>query len=242
MQAVILAGGMGTRLKPFTLVYPKPLLPIGEKPIIDTIVRQLIYYGFKDIVISVGYLGDMIKLYFDNSTNFDSKANIKVVFEKEPLGTVGPISIIDDHDENFLVINGDILTSLNFSNLMKFHINNNSLMTLALGKKTVNLSLGVVEMNNENQVTSFKEKPVLEFNDNMGIYVYNKRILHFIKSGHRIDVNLLVEKLIDKNKEVYGYYSDSPYYWIDIGQHADYEVANVKFEKHRKEFLPTKSF
>ena len=241
MQAIILAGGKGTRLKPFTLVYPKPLLPVGGKPIIDTIVRQLIYYGFKEIIVSAGYMGDMIKLYFDSISEFNSQANINVVLEDQELGTAGPISIIDGLQENFMVINGDILTSMNFSNLMEFHNQKNSLMTMAVGKKKINLSLGIIELNKNDEITEFSEKPEFEFNDNMGIYVYNKKILNFMKEGNRIDVDSLVKILLEKNKEVYGYLSDASYYWIDIGQHADYEIANENFEIHKKEFLPNKS-
>tara|TARA_B100000315_G_scaffold239686_1_gene258764 strand:- start:1484 stop:2215 length:732 start_codon:yes stop_codon:yes gene_type:complete len=241
LQAIILAGGKGTRLKPFTLVYPKPLLPVGGKPIIDTIVRQLIYYGFKEIIVSAGYMGDMIKLYFDSISEFHHQVNINVVLEDQELGTAGPISIIDGLQENFLVINGDILTSMNFSNLMEFHNQKKSLMTLAVGKKKINLSLGIVELNEDDEITEFSEKPEFEFNDNMGIYVYNKKILDFMKERNRIDVDSLVKILLEKNKEVYGYFSDASYYWIDIGQHADYEIANEKFEIHKKEFLPNKS-
>ena len=121
MQAIVLAGGKGTRLSPYTLVFPKPMLPVGGQPIIQTIVRQLAYFGFDDVVISLGYLGELIELYFKDKSNIPSGVNIRFVTEEKPLGTSGAISLVDNLDDDFLVINGDILTTLDFGKMFEYH-------------------------------------------------------------------------------------------------------------------------
>ncbi|MBF0532481.1 MAG: NTP transferase domain-containing protein [Candidatus Omnitrophica bacterium] len=237
MQAVILAGGKGTRLAPYTMVFPKPMLPVGGQPIIETIIRQLAFYGFKDIVISLGYLGDMIELYFrDRSKSLDG-IRLRYVREDQPLGTAGALSLIDDLDENFLVINGDILTTLNYENFYRFHQEKGSSLTVAVGEKKVQIALGILTLDEESKVKKFDEKPVYTYKDNIGIYIYNRRALRYIEKGKRLDLNILIEKMIADGDNVFGYMSNENYYWIDVGQHADFEQANQEFEKRKKEFL-----
>jgi NDP-sugar pyrophosphorylase family protein len=236
MQAVILAGGKGTRLAPYTLVFPKPMLPVGGQPIIETIVRQLAYFGFDEIVISLGYLGEMIKLFFLDKTKIPAGVRIRYVEEQRQLGTAGAIGIIDGLEEDFLAINGDILTTLNFKDFYDFHLGKKALLSIAVGVKQITLPLGILELNGTDQISKFTEKPTYEFLDNIGVYMYNKATRKYIPHNERLDLNILVERMLSNAENVCGYRSSDPYYWIDIGQHGDYERANEEFEKRRKDF------
>ncbi len=239
MQALILAGGKGTRLRPFTFAFPKPLLPVGEIPIIETIVRQLSFYGFKDIIISLGYLSDYIKIFFSDKSKIPEGVNINYIKEDKPLGTSGPVGLLGSQmDENILVINGDILSTINYSDMLQYHIDRNAVLTMAVGKKEVKVSLGVVDLDDNNQLLDFREKPTFVFNDNMGVYIYNKKALKYIPKNERLDLNHLALNLINDQQPVYGFRCDECYYWIDVGQHADYDKANEDFKKFREKFLP----
>ena len=235
MQAVILAGGKGTRLLPYTVVFPKPMLPLGGQPIIQIILTQLVKHGFTDIVISLGYLGDLIELYLNEKRS--EEANIRFVREQKPLGTAGALSLVEDLEEDFLVINGDILTSLDYRAMFDFHRERRAALTVAVGVKEVCMNLGILTLDGQDRVTRIEEKPTYRFNDNMGIYVYNRSTVSFLPQNERTDLNVLMETLIGKNLPVFGYRSQDPYYWIDIGQHAEYEKANAEFERHREVFL-----
>jgi len=237
MQAVILAGGRGTRLLPYTVVFPKPMLPVGGQPIIQTIVTQLAKAGFRDIVISLGYLGDMIELFFREKKNCPAGVQIRYVRESEPLGTAGALSLIGDLSENFLVVNGDILSSLCYREMYEYHLKKKSILTVAVGRKEVSINLGVLTLDANEKVTKFEEKPTYFFSDNMGIYVYSREAVRYLEKNKRTDVNILIQRLIDDQKPVYGFRSNEPYYWIDIGQHAEYEKANIEFEKHKEKFV-----
>jgi NDP-sugar pyrophosphorylase family protein len=242
MQAFVLAGGRGTRLAPYTVVFPKPMLPVGGQPIIQTIINQLADFGFTDIVISLGYLGDLIELFFKDKRNRPDGVTIRYVREEKPLGTAGALALAKELHEDFLVINGDILTSLDYSQMMSFHRKRQSILTIAVGIKKVSLSLGIISMDDKDQVTGIEEKPTYSFLDNMGIYVYNRKAVTYIPKTERTDVNLLIEKLVADKQPVYGYRSDEPYYWIDIGQHAEYEKANTEFTRNRKAFLKSRLY
>ena len=237
MQALILAGGRGTRLHPYTLVFPKPMLPVGGQPIIQTIVSQLVNHGFGRIVISLGYLGNYVRMFFDEHGNTPDGAAISYIVEDEPLGTAAPVSLLADPEENFLVLNGDILTSINFSDLYTFHVRNAATLSIAVGIKQVKMNLGVIDLDGQGRITNITEKPTYTYHDNIGIYVYNRRALKYIEPGHRLDLPDLVNRLIAAGEKVCGFASSDPYYWIDIGRHADYEQANQEFSLRRDDFL-----
>ena len=237
MQALILAGGRGTRLAPYTLVYPKPMLPVGGRPIIQTIVDQLSSYGYTDIIISLGYLGNYIRMYFSEDSNVPDGTTIRYVEEREPLGTAGPVAVVPDLQENFLVINGDILTTIDFGALMEFHREQAAQLSIVVGVKELQLKLGVVTLDDHHNITSFEEKPTRTFLDNMGIYIYRKSVAERIEQGARLDVNQLVVDMLSRGEKVCGFVSSEPYYWIDIGQHGDYEKANEVFASKRDQFL-----
>lgn len=238
MRAIILAGGKGTRLAPYTTVFPKPLLPVGDKPILEIILRQLAGHGFKDLVLCVGYHAELIQAYFHSSTSIPEDISINYIRENEPLGTAGPLALIPDFDETALVMNGDVLTTLDYTNLFSFHKEKGAVLTIAVHKKEVRMDLGIVEMDDDHKVKDYLEKPTYTHFDSMGIYVYEPAVMRYIEPGKYLDFPTLVKTLIQNDEPVLGYYHDKPHYWIDMGMHGEYEKANEDFEKHRSEFLP----
>lgn len=234
MNAIILAGGKGTRLKPYTTVLPKPLMPIGDMPILEIVVRQLKYYGCKRIVLAVGYLKELLIAFFNGTNRFNMDINFS--FEEKPLGTAGPIKLIDEKliGDNFIVMNGDVLTDLNFSDFFEFHKDNGALCTIASYNKHVNINLGVIELANGN-LTDYIEKPTFNFTVSMGIYAFKKEILNFIPKNEYLDFPDLIKKLLKENKKVLNYPFNN--FWLDIGTPSDFEIATETFEHNKNIFL-----
>lgn len=236
MKAIILAGGKGTRLSPYTTVFPKPLVPIGEKPILDIVIQQLYYYGFRDITLSVGYLAELIQTYFANHNGKYEHLDIKYVKEKEPLGTSGAIALVPDLPDTFLVMNGDVLTTIDYSKLMNLHKEQNAVLTIATYKKRVKIDLGVLGIDDNNIVNGYTEKPIHNYLVSMGIYIFDKRVLKYIKKNKYLDFPDLVKTLIKNKERVISYLSKDK--WLDIGRREDYERATDAFEKNKNVFLP----
>jgi len=236
MKAVILAGGKGTRLLPYTIVIPKPMLPIAGIPIIEIISKQLNFYGFTDVTISLGHLSEMIKVFLSGKIGKVGFPTFSYHIETEPKGTAGPIKELGVSSENFVVMNGDILTNINLKNLYDFHIEKQATLTIAVRNTSHQLPFGAVTVNQNNEVINFEEKPKISLIDNIGAYVYSQRALAFIKENEKIDVNTLVLRLIEAGEKVCAYLNVGPYYWIDIGTHADYEKANEELEEFLSEF------
>lgn len=233
MRAVILAGGKGTRLRPYTTVIPKPLMPVGDKPIVEIIIRQLKYYGFSRVTMAVGYLAELLEAYLGDG----SKYGIKVDYsrEGEPLGTIGSLSLIDGLDTTFLVMNGDVLTNVDYSALVAFHQEHRAAATIASYNKEVNIDLGILEMDEDLRVKKYVEKPTLKYFVSMGVYVFEPDILSFIKPKAYLDFPDLVLALIDASRKVVAYPFDG--YWLDIGRHDDYERAQEEFEGLKEELV-----
>lgn len=236
MKAVILAGGKGTRLAPYNTVFPKPLVPLGDRPILDIIIHQLAHYGFKDIVLSVGYLAELIQAYFREGSPNVENANITFVREQEPLGTVGSLSLVSGLDDSFLVMNGDVLTTIDFSKLMKYHKEKGGLLTIAMHRREVKIDLGVMEINDKHELKSFLEKPTLNYLVSMGVYVYEPEVLKYITPGRYLDFPEVVWKMLEEGKKIVGYPSDD--YWLDLGSHADYAKAQQEFDLMRDKLIP----
>ena len=224
MQTIILAGGRGSRLDPYTRILPKPLFPIGDKPIAEILVQQLQLAGFNEIIMCLGYLADFIKMYFQDGSYFGLKIRYSV--ENAPLGTAGPLKIVDDLEENFLVVNGDELTTLDFRALYEHHLAMKADMTVAVQKKSVSSSFGVLEIG-EGQVTAYSEKPTINYWASMGIYVFNKRILALIPENERFDMPDLVQRLLSEHARVASFESQD--LWFDIGTMTDLEKAKEVF-------------
>ena len=225
MQTIILAGGRGIRLDPFSRILPKPLFPIGNKPIAEILVHQLQLAGFNEIIMCLGYLADLIKLYFQDGSYYG--LSIRYSVETEPLGTAGPLRMVSDLEENFLVINGDELTTLDFRALFEHHLAMKADMTVAVQKKSVSSSFGVLEIT-DGQVTAYSEKPTINYWASMGIYVINKRILSLIPENECFDMPDLVQRLLAEHAQVVSYESQD--LWFDIGTMADLEKAKEEFK------------
>lgn len=222
MKAVILAGGKGTRLRPYTISIPKPLVPLGEDPIIEIILRQLEKSGIKHVNIALGYLAELLKAYF---SQLNHRYNMEISFsqETEPLGTIGPIKKIAGLDETFLVLNGDILTTLSFKDLIDFHKREGAIATLAVHSRKVEIDYGVIDISQDLKILKHREKPVLEYMVGMGICVFEPGILDYIPENGKYDVPDLIRCLIENGQKISAYVSDD--YWMDIGRPDDYEKA-----------------
>jgi len=232
MQAIILAGGKGTRLKPFTITIPKPLMPIGDLPILEIVLRQLSSYGFKDITITVNHLAELIMAFFNNGSRL--LMDVKYSREEEFLGTAGPLSLISEFEENFLVMNGDLLTTLNYGKLFDYHVKNKNDVTIATYTKEVKVDLGVLHSTDE-FFEEYIEKPTYTFDVSTGIYVINKSCLSFLNKGERLDMPDFIKLLHKQHKKIMCYKDD--YLWLDIGRIEDYEKAVDIFTSKKNEFL-----
>ncbi len=238
MKAVILAGGKGARLAPYTTVFPKPLVPIDHRPILDIILHQLAYYGFKDVVLTVGYLSELIRAYFHNGVRGIKEDELKLTYytEDNPTGTAGSLRSIPDLNETFLVMNGDILTSLDYAKLIAYHKKKGGIMTIAMHKKKHKIDLGVLDVDTNNFLTSYIEKPEKEYTVSMGIYIYEPEVLRHIEPNKYLDFPDLVMRLLENGEKIAGYPCDD--FWLDIGNHGDYEIAQEKFALMKDKFLP----
>ena len=232
MKAVILAGGLGTRLKPFTEVIPKPLLPIGEKTLLEVQIEQLKRHGFDEIYLALNYKADYIESYLKNG----SKYNVKLYYsiENKPLGTCGPITLLKDKlTEPFLLMNGDILTKANFKNIYEFAVNfEESPITLVTKIITTPFRFGSIETN-ENYITKVTEKPDLKFEILAGIYILKPDIFNFLSCNKYFGIDDLIKKLLKLKIPITRYLLKD--YWIDIGQVEDYEKARKIYNKNFKE-------
>ncbi len=237
MKAIILAGGRGTRLAPYTTVFPKPLVPLGERPILDIIIRQLAYYGLNDIVLTLGYLAELIQAYFSSiNGSFSQVVNISYVREYSPTGTAGSLSLVPDLNDTFLVMNGDILTSLDYSKLIAYHREKKGILTIAMHMKKVQIDLGVLEVDKEGILSGYIEKPEKVYPVSMGIYVYEPAVLQYIEPNKYLDFPSLVLRLLENGEKVVGYPCNE--FWMDIGRQEDYARAQEEFENMKDKFLP----
>jgi NDP-sugar pyrophosphorylase family protein len=234
MQAIILAGGKGRRLLPYTTVLPKPLMPIGDYPILEVILRQLKTCGFKKVTLCTGYLSELIRAYLDSNHAFG--LDIRYTYEENPLGTIGPLRLIEDLDDTFLVMNGDILTDLNYRTLINAHVQHGALATIATYQRDVNIDFGVLEKDPDNKIVAFREKPTYHFEVSMGIYVFSKKILDYVPANIPFGFDQLMYILTERNEAVYSF----PYtgYWLDIGRPDDFTRAIEEFERNKDRFLP----
>jgi NDP-sugar pyrophosphorylase family protein len=235
MRAVVLAGGRGTRLAPYTIAFPKPLVPIGEIPIIEIVLRQLRWHGIREATISVGYLAELIQAYFATRGGIPG-LEISYLREAQPLGTAGAIALLGEVDDGLLVVNGDILTTLDFTRMIEFHRQKQPALTIAVYPRKVTIDLGVLEIDDHGAVTGYAEKPEFSYRCSMGIYLYSPQAVQAIKPGERLDLPDLVLRLLAKGESVLAYQSEC--YWLDIGRREDYEQALDEFPRMRSQFLP----
>lgn len=232
-RAVILAGGRGTRLRPYTVVLPKPLMPIGEFPILELIVRQLVRHGFRHITMAVNHQAEIIKAFFEHGSKWDIRIDYSL--ESKPLGTMGPLRLMDDLPENFLVMNGDVLTDLNYSNLFEEHVASGSILTVSSSRRVQTVDYGVLKTDASGYLVGFEEKPSLNYEVSMGIYVLSARVLSHIPTDTLYGFDNLMLDLIAAGEQVAVRCFEG--YWLDIGRPDDYMKAIEEFETMRSRFL-----
>jgi len=236
MKAVILAGGRGTRLEPYTTVLPKPLMPIGDRPIIEILIRQLISQGIKDITLTVGYLAELIRAYFLQRPSLTEKFKLSYVDEEKPTGTAGSLSLVPGLNETFLVMNGDVLTAINYQDFVRHHRDTGAALTIAAHRKRVGIDLGVLVTDDKGLVTDYEEKPEFDYLISMGIYAYEPRVLQHIERNTFLDLPDLVLRLLRAGERVASYCSQD--IWLDIGRPEEYQRAVKEFEAHKAQLCP----
>jgi len=230
-----MAGGLGTRLRPYSHVIPKPLAIIHDTPIIEIILAQLARWGFTEVILLLGYKPEMIQAVVGDGSKWN--ISIRYVTEEQPLGTVGGLTLISDMlAENFLVMNADVLTVLNYRRLYEYHTQGQMLATIGAVRRLETISLGVLEINQSSEIIDYREKPLYHFLATMGIHCFNKRILDFIPLGKPFGLDDLLYALLGKEKVQAFIFSGT---WLDIGRPDDYEKAFKLFETSRETFLPT---
>ncbi len=232
-RAVILAGGKGTRLRPYTVVLPKPLMPIGDYPILEVIVRQLVGYGFTHITMAVNHQADLIKTFFGDGSKW--KIKIDYSLEEKPLSTMAPLKLIKDLPNDFLVMNGDILTDLNFSDFYSNHIENKNIFTISSYQREVKSEFGVLDVNGTDSLIGFREKPVSIYDVSIGIYMVSREAIKYIPEDTFYGFDHLMLDLMENKEEPKVKKFDG--YWLDIGRPDDYEIAIDMFENNSKQFL-----
>jgi NDP-mannose synthase len=236
-RAIIMAGGEGARLRPYTTVLPKPLMPIGDRPVLDIVIRQLRRAKFERVTIATGYLAELIEAFFRDGKVYD--VPIDYFREREPLGTVGALALIEDLDEPFLVMNGDVLTDMDYTALFEHHVASGAAVTVAATRRHVNISLGVMEFGNPatpERLTHYIEKPTLSYEVSMGVYCFAPRVLDHIEPNVRLDFPDLILRLLALGERVNAWRPDV--YWLDLGRHDDYEQAMQDFDSVRHRLLP----
>jgi NDP-sugar pyrophosphorylase family protein len=233
MRAVILAGGKGVRLAPLTEVIPKPLVPIGGKPILEVVIRHLRHHGFTHITLAVGYMADLIRAYFGDGAKFGVR--IDYSFEAAPLGTAGPLAFINGLTETFLVMNADVLTNINYEELLRYHLAQGGVATIAAYEREVKIDLGVIITDGDRRVKDYVEKPTTTHLVSMGVYIFEPQVLEFIRGHDYLDFPDLVKLLLQAGLPVNFY----PFtgYWLDIGRHEDYAQASEEFNSLESQSL-----
>jgi len=238
-QVVILAGGKGRRLLPYTTSFPKPLMPLGERPILEIVLLQLARDGFRDITLAVGHLSSLIEAYFGDGPP-GRGVRLSYLREASPLGTAGPLAKLPAVSENLLVLNGDILTDLDFSAFFRFHVAQGAAATIMAIRQDVPIEYGVLTTDDAGLVLSYEEKPKLTVTVSGGVYAFSRRALKYIPVDQRFDFPELVIALLDRGEQVATYCHHG--HWLDIGRRDDYEKATELFEKQRELFLPRTTF
>ncbi|MNI42302.1 D-glycero-alpha-D-manno-heptose 1-phosphate guanylyltransferase [compost metagenome] len=233
MEAVIMTGGKGMRMAPYTKVLPKGLLPVGEVPILEIIVKQLHHYGFTSITMACGYLAPLIQTYFGDGSRWG--VSIQYQVETEPLGTAGALKNLTHLGGPFLLINCDVLTTLNFNEFREYHLEGGSLLTIASQNKSVPIDLGVLETEAD-WVIDFVEKPSRSAYVSMGIYMMNPEAISYIPEGQFFDIPDVIHALLAAGLPVRHFENQT--FWLDIGRPSDYTLANQEFQRIKHELLP----
>lgn len=233
MRVVILAGGKGTRLRPYTAVFPKPLVPIGDMPILEVVLRRLKAAGFQHVTLAVNHLSNLISAFFQDGASLGLK--IEYCSEDSPLGTAGSLALVENITDTFLVMNGDLLTTFDFHRIIDLHHREKSMATLGVFPREVKVDFGVLDVNAEGELVGYREKPVFPYLVSMGISVFSRGVLEFIPRGKPLDIPDLILELKKAGKKVMTCSDHCE--WLDIGRADDYEQAVERFEQDRNKYL-----
>ncbi len=232
-RTVIMAGGKGSRLLPYTTVFPKPLMPVGDVPILDLVLRQLSRAGAKTITIALGHLAELIMAYCADGSQYG--VHINYVRERQPLGTIGALTLVEPGSQTLLVLNGDVLTNLDFDDLVAYHRRSGALATIATYRRMMTVDKGVVAINDAGRILTFQEKPTEYKLVAMGIYAFEPGVYRFLRSGERMDAPELIQAILGAGEHVQSYPFDG--YWLDIGVPADYQQALLDFSERGEDLL-----
>jgi NDP-sugar pyrophosphorylase family protein len=232
MTAVILAGGKGARLKPFTMAIPKPLLPLGDTPIIEIVIEQLVAAGVSRIVLTLGHMAQLLLASIGNGDRWGIK--IDSILELEPLGTAGSLRSVKDLNDNFLVMNADLLTTLDYEDMFRYHLRHNAAATIGLSRREVLIDYGVIRATSEGTLDQYIEKPTIPYSVSMGINILSKQCLDFIPATGKFDMPDLMMALHRAGHPVHCYETDC--YWKDIGRFDDYQQASEDFVQNPSRF------
>jgi NDP-sugar pyrophosphorylase family protein len=218
---VIFAGGRGARLAPYTSILPKPLMPVGERAILEIVIEQLAQHGVRRVNLCVGYLAHLIEAVFDHRENRD--VQIEYVHERDALGTAAPLLLVDGLDDTFIAMNGDVLTTLDYGDLVRHHRERGNLLTIATHERTIKIDYGMLDLDVMSRVRGFHEKPEITSSVSMGVYVMEPAALEYIPEDRPFDFPDLVHELLEADEQVGAYRYRGM--WFDIGRHDDYERA-----------------
>ncbi|MEA2782721.1 MAG: NDP-mannose synthase [Rhodospirillaceae bacterium] len=234
MYAVILAGGLGTRLRPYTHSIPKPLLPLGERPVLEILLHRLKDCGVSSACLSLGYLAPIIKAFVGTGERWGM--DISCIIEEQPLGTAAPLRLVPDLPADFFVVNGDTLTDLDFAKLHRTHRDSNAWATVFTPEIEEVTDYGIIEIApGDDSVARYIEKPKRRFHVSSGIYALSRRIIDYIPASGRFDMPDLVQRAIAEGRPVRAFRADA--YWRDIGRLDHFEMANRDFVATPERFL-----
>jgi NDP-sugar pyrophosphorylase family protein len=232
-RAIILAGGMGTRLRPYTVVLPKPLMPVGDYPILEVVIRQLATGGFDHITIAVNHQAELIRAFFGDGAKWNLRIDYSL--ENQPLGTIGPLRLIRDLPPHFLVMNGDVLTDLDFAVFHDEHVAEDRVFTISSCERAQKIDYGVLVTDARGNLRDFKEKPTTGYEVSMGVYMVNRSILEFVPSERLYGFDRLMHDLLSAGRQVSVKRFDG--YWLDIGRPDDYMQAIDEFPAMKSRLL-----
>jgi NDP-sugar pyrophosphorylase family protein len=237
-RAVILAGGRGSRLRPYTVVLPKPLMPIGDYAILEVIIRQLVSHGFDHITLAVNHQADIIQAFFQNGNKWGIRIDYSL--ETQPLSTIAPLKLISDLPQNFLLMNGDVLTDLDLSGFYEQHVARANSFTVSAARRESVIDYGVLDIDSHGCLSGFLEKPRHNYLVSMGIYAINRSVLERVPAGRRYGFDDLMNDMLVAGVPVHV----QPYSgeWLDIGRPDDYLRAIDMFEQNKARFLPNANF
>jgi NDP-sugar pyrophosphorylase family protein len=234
VTVALLAGGRGTRLRPLTTVFPKPLVPLGEKPVLEILLRQLAAHRFHRIILSTGHLSELLMAVVGNGAKYG--VDVTYCHEDQPLGTAGPLALLRDRlSDPFMVMNGDLLTTLSFTNLLEYHRREQADATVAVFRREVKIDFGLIDSDERGRFAGYREKPTYQFEVSMGVYAMSRSVLRHVPAGERLDMPDLISAIHAAGGRVACYREDC--YWLDIGRMDDYAKAQEQFEQNEQMFL-----